>query len=83
MSPNWCGYSRTVEKLDSSIIFQPFSLSSEMQIILFGSGVLQLECIIPPLRPQGTSNPSPLANSYSLVFQSEEKGEIKLVAAVK
>ena len=32
------GYSRTVEKLDSSIIFQPFSLSSEMQTILFGSG---------------------------------------------
>ena len=43
------GYSRTVEKLDSSIIFQPFSLSSEMQTILFGSGALQIECIIPPL----------------------------------
>jgi len=63
----------TGEKVDSSIIFQPFFLSSEMQIILFGSGAVQFECITPSFRPQPTVNISPLTNSYSLVSQSEKK----------
>ena len=64
----------TFEKSNSSVKFQPLSLSSRTQNILFDSGREQFVCMIPFfLWPHSFSKISPMAKSFFLVAASGKK----------